>query len=249
MITASFSETVLSGSLLLALPIAALAGLVSFASPCIVPLIPGYVALLSGTAGQTGQTRSKPRLALGVLLFVLGFTAVFVLLGVAVSSLGFVLGERTDIVVRVLGVVVIVLGMGFMGAIPFLQAEKRVHLSPRASLWGAPLLGVVFGLGWTPCIGPTLAAVLTLGLSDGTVGRGALLAVAYCLGLGIPFFVVALWLERSGRALAWMRRHRLTLMRIGGGMLIILGALLVTGLWQQAVGQLQGWIDGFWVAI
>ncbi|WP_234996382.1 cytochrome c biogenesis CcdA family protein [Demequina sp. NBRC 110054] len=248
------ANTVLTGSLLVGIPVAMLAGLVSFASPCVVPLVPGYLGYVSGMAGagvgaSTRDKASRPRLIAGALLFVLGFSVVFVALGFLVSSAGAQLQERLDIVTRVLGVLIIVLGFGFMGAMPFLQAEKRVHVSPRAGLLGAPLLGVAFGLGWTPCIGPTLSAVLTLGLTEGSVTQGAILAFAYCLGLGLPFILLAAWFERSGRVLGWLRRHRLALMRVGGGLLIILGVALVTGLWERFTSLLQGWIDGFWVAI
>jgi cytochrome c-type biogenesis protein len=186
---------------------------------------------------------------MGALLFVVGFTAVFVVLGVAFGALGAQLHEQIDVVTRVLGVFIIVLGFVFMGAIPFLQVERRFHVTPRAGLVGAPLLGVAFGLGWTPCLGPTLAAVYALGLNEATQGRGVALAIAYSLGLGLPFLALALFMERSARVLAWLRKHRLALMRIGGAMLVVLGTMLVTGLWGTFTGALQGWIDGFWVAV
>ncbi len=249
-IGADFANTVLSGSLLLAIPVAMLAGLVSFASPCVVPLVPGYLGYVSGMAGaDAGGKKSRPRLVLGVLLFIAGFSAVFVTLAIVVSAAGAAFEAQLDIITRVLGVVVILMGLAFMGAMPFLQNERRFHVSPKAGLAGAPLLGIVFGLGWTPCIGPTLSAVITLGLTEGTVGRGALLAVAYCLGLGLPFLALALWFERSGRVLAWLRKHRRGLQIFGGAMLVVLGVMLVTGLWGALTGELQGWIDSFWVAV
>ncbi|WP_236683112.1 cytochrome c biogenesis CcdA family protein [Demequina globuliformis] len=249
-IGSDFASTVLSGSLLLAVPIAMLAGLVSFASPCVVPLVPGYLGYVSGMAGaDSGGKKSRPRLVLGVLLFIAGFSAVFVTLAIVVSAAGAAFEAQLDIITRVLGVVVILMGLAFMGAMPFLQNERRFHVSPKAGLAGAPVLGIVFGLGWTPCIGPTLSAVITLGLTEGTVGRGALLAVAYCLGLGLPFLALALWFERSGRVLAWLRKHRRALQLVGGAMLVILGVMLVTGLWGALTNELQGWIDSFWVAI
>ncbi|WNM27032.1 cytochrome c biogenesis protein CcdA [Demequina capsici] len=248
------AQQVLTGSLLIGIPVAMLAGLVSFASPCVVPLVPGYLGYVSGMAGagvgvSTRDRASRPRLVLGALLFVLGFSAVFVALGFLASSAGAQLQAQMDVVTRVLGVLIIVLGFGFMGAMPFLQAERRVHVSPRAGLLGAPLLGAAFGLGWTPCIGPTLSAVLTLGLNEGSQAQGAILAFAYCLGLGLPFLALAFWFERSGRVLGWLRRHRLALMRVGGALLIVLGVALVTGLWDRFTAVLQGWIDGYWVAI
>ena len=254
----AFGQTVISGSLLLAIPVALMAGLVSFASPCVLPLVPAYVGYLGGMTGSADRLGAGPtpvrtspapaparsRVLLGVALFVAGFTAVFVALAVLAGSLGGLLVEYQDPITRVLGVVVIVLGLGFLGLIPFLQNEKRVHLAPRAGLWGAPLLGVTFGLGWVPCIGPTLAAILTLSLDGGSAGRGALLAVAFCLGLGLPFLLVALFVDRSTGALAFLRRHRLAIMRIGGGLLVILGIALVTGVWGTWSSWLQGVLVG-----
>jgi cytochrome c-type biogenesis protein len=234
--------------------VALIAGLISFVSPCVVPLVPGYLGYVSGMAGASaagGSTAraSRPRLVLGVAMFVAGFTTVFVVLGVAFASLGARVGGQIDTITRVLGVLVVVMGFVFLGAVPFMQRERRVHVSPKAGMWGAPLLGVVFGLGWTPCIGPTLAAVLTLSLSEATATRGVILAVVYSLGLGIPFLVLALWIERSRAILGWLRRHRLALMRTGGAVLVVLGLLLVTGLWGQMTTHMQQWIDGFWVAV
>ena len=245
-----FAQTALTGSLLAALPVALIAGLVSFASPCVVPLVPGYLGYVSGMAGaDSGSERSRPRLLLGVLLFIAGFTAVFVTLGILVSSVGAQFSAELDIITRVLGLVVIAMGIAFMGSLPFLQTERRFHVNPKAGLAGAPLLGVVFGLGWTPCIGPTLSAVLALSLNEGTQGRGAILALAYCVGLGLPFLALALSMERSPRVLEWLRRHRRALMLVGGWMLVALGVMLVSGLWQALTSWLQGWIDGFWVAV
>ena len=242
--------TVLTGSLLAALPIAILAGLVSFASPCVVPLVPGYLGYVSGMAGaDVAAKRSRPRLVLGVLLFIAGFSAVFILLTIGVTALGAQFKEQLDVISRILGVVVILMGFAFMGAVPFLQAERRLHVSPRAGLAGAPLLGVAFGLGWAPCIGPTLASVIALSLTEGSQGRGVILALGYCLGLGLPFLALAFWIERSGKVLGWLRKHRLGLMRFGGAMLIVLGLLLVTGMWGNLTGLIQGWIDGFWTAV
>lgn len=253
--------TAFSGSLLLAVPVAMLAGLVSFASPCVLPLVPGYIGYVSGMAaasmnataeaGGTGGavlTRAKParsRVVAGVALFVLGFTVVFVSFGAAFGGLGSYLVRWEDVITRVLGAVVILLGLGFLGAVPFLQREARFHVTPRAGLWGAPLLGIVFGLGWTPCIGPTLGAVQALAIDEASAGRGALLGVAYCIGLGVPFLLVALGLGSSERMMDFLRRHRLAALRLGGGMLVLVGLLLVTGLWTQLTGAMQLWIGGF----
>lgn len=256
----AFGRTVTSGSMLLAVPVALLAGLVSFASPCVLPLVPGYLGYLGGMAGSsTGPSRTsgtggtatavrtapaRSRVLAGVALFVAGFTAVFVVYGVLAGSLGSALHRWQDPVSRVLGVVVILMGLSFLGLVPFLQNERRLHLAPRAGLWGAPLLGVTFGFGWTPCIGPTLAAILTLSLGDGSALRGGLLAVAFCVGLGLPFLLVALGVESSTRMLGFLRRHRLAMMRFGGAMLVVLGVALVTGVWNDWASWLQGQLTG-----
>jgi len=256
----AFGRTVTSGSMLLAVPVALLAGLVSFASPCVLPLVPGYLGYLGGMAGSsTGPSRTsgtggtatavrtapaRSRVLAGVALFVAGFTAVFVVYGVLAGSLGSALHRWQDPVSRVLGVVVILMGLAFLGLVPFLQNERRLHLAPRAGLWGAPLLGVTFGFGWTPCIGPTLAAILTLSLGDGSALRGGLLAVAFCVGLGLPFLLVALGVESSTRMLGFLRRHRLAMMRFGGAMLVVLGVALVTGVWNDWASWLQGQLTG-----
>ncbi len=247
----SFASTALSGSLVAAVAVAFLAGLVSFASPCVVPLVPSFLAYVTGMAGadSDGREATRPRLVLGAVLFVLGFTAVFVALLTGLSFAGAALASRSDVLVRVLGGVVIVMGLVFMGAVPFLDGEARIRLRPRAGLAGAPLLGAAFGFGWTPCIGPTLGAVAALALDDATVARGATLAVAYSLGLGLPFVLVALLMGRSAALLAALRRHRVALMRVGGALLVLLGALLVTGAWQSIANAIQGWIDGSWVAL
>jgi cytochrome c-type biogenesis protein len=195
------------------------------------------------------QDPARRRVVAGVALFVLGFTAVFVAFMAAAGAIGSYLVQWEGTIMRVLGVVVILMGLAFLGAVPFLQRERRMHLSPRAGLWGAPLLGVVFGLGWTPCIGPTLSAVQALALHEGTAARGALLSVAYSLGLGIPFLVAGFAFRRMLGAVAWVRRHQLWVTRLGGMMLIMVGLLLVTGLWDQWVGDLRSWVGGFEVAV
>jgi cytochrome c-type biogenesis protein len=248
------ASTAFSGSLLLAVPVAVLAGLVSFASPCVLPLVPGYIGYVSGMAAasmnataETGgvTTRVRPARSRVVGGVVLGFTAVFVSFGAAFGSLGTFLVQWEDVLTRVLGAVVILLGLGFLGAVPFLQREARFHLTPRTGLWGAPLLGVVFGLGWTPCIGPTLGAVQALAIDEASAGRGALLGVAYCIGLGVPFLLVALGLQSSERMMDFLRRHRLAALRMGGGLLVLVGLLLVSGLWTRLTGAMQLWIGGF----
>jgi cytochrome c-type biogenesis protein len=248
----TFATTAFSGPLLLALLVSLVAGAVSFASPCVLPLVPGYLGYLSGLTAQTLQPVGAPtsaaspprkgRLAIGVTLFVLGFALVFVAFGALAGSLGGALLRWQDPITRVLGVVVIVMGVAFLGGVPFLQREVRVHRRPPATLWGAPLLGVTFGLGWTPCIGPTLAAVMALSLEGGSPARGALLSSAYALGLGLPFVLLALGLQRSTRMLDVVRRHRRTISRVGGALLVLIGLALVTGLWGRWTQALQGLI-------
>jgi cytochrome c-type biogenesis protein len=246
----AFAETAFSGPLLLALPVAVLAGLVSFASPCVLPLVPGYLGYVTGLTGVELERQHRSRLVTGAALFVLGFTLVFVLLGFTAGQAGAALQRWDDEVARVLGVVVIILGLVFLGAFPALQRERRLHARPAAGLAGAPLLGVVFGLGWAPCIGPTLAAVIALSFTGGGGGgRGAVLAVAYCLGLGLPFVLVAAGVGRGMRALDVLRRHRLAVARAGGGMLVVVGVLLVTGVWTAWMNDLQGVIATFTPAI
>ena len=256
-----FATTVFSGSMLLAVPLALVAGLVSFASPCVLPLVPGYVGYVSGMAAAAAPGGAAPargrgvldagrrRVLAGVALFVAGFTLVFVSITAAAGAVGSYLVRWEDVITRGLGVVVVLLGLAFLGAVPALQRERRLHLSPRAGLWGAPLLGIVFGLGWTPCIGPTLGAVQALTLSDASAGRGVVLGIAYCLGLGVPFLLVALGLQSSQRMLGFLRRHRLAIMRVGGGLLVLIGLALVTGLWGSVTGALQGWIQGWETAV
>ncbi len=311
----SVTQTVTSGSLLLAIPLAALAGLVSFLSPCVLPLVPGYLSLITGLTGaelvgeeesmrtgrrelgvelpeRTGAASYAPhqqqrgaaqsnsgvevtasalvgtmpsnpasptqiapalkrqsRVLLGSALFVLGFSAVFVSYGLAFGALGSFLLGYYDAIHRILGVVVIALGLMFAGVIPGSQREWRLHRAPSFGLWGAPVLGVLFGLGWTPCIGPTLAAVQTLAFSQGSAGRGAILSLAYSLGLGLPFIFVGLGLRRAAGALGWIRRHNMLIMRIGGGMLVLVGLLLVTGLWDQVTIQMRVWSSAFTVSL
>jgi cytochrome c-type biogenesis protein len=241
----TFQETVLSGPLLLALPVALIAGLVSFASPCVLPLVPGYLGFLGGMTGSDlAETKGaeRGRLLAGVLLFVAGFTVVFVGLGYAFVSVGVRVMPYVDEIMRILGVVVVLMGLSFAGWLPFFQRERRLHLAPRATLAGAGLLGVTFGLGWVPCIGPTLAAISILALETGSADRGAVLALVYSLGLGVPFLVIALAFRRSARSVSFLKRHRVAIMRIGGIMLVVLGLALVSGVWQHLSQQLQGWV-------
>ncbi|MEV4181893.1 cytochrome c biogenesis CcdA family protein [Streptosporangium canum] len=239
--SADLASTVASGSLALALPIALAAGLVSFLSPCVLPLVPGYLSYVTGMSADP----KRGRMVMGIALFVLGFAAVFVAGGALFGGLGAALLGNADVITRVLGGLTVVLGLAFMGVIPGLQRDFRIHRLPAAGLAGAPLLGVVFGLGWTPCIGPTLGVVLTLGLTEGSAGRGALLAFVYALGLGLPFLAAGLAYRKALHTFKAIRRHSQLITRVGGGMLVAVGLLLVTGLWGELIVTMQGWIGGF----
>ncbi|WP_330297950.1 cytochrome c biogenesis CcdA family protein [Streptomyces sp. NBC_00503] len=244
------NTTVLNGALLLALPLALLAGLVSFFSPCVLPLVPGYLSYVTGVGGADLAEARRGRMLGGASLFVLGFTAVFVSTGALFGYFGETLAANKDLISRVLGGLVIVLGLFFMGAIPGLtMREFRFHKKPAAGMVGAPVLGVLFGLGWTPCMGPTLAAVNTLSLDQATAGRGALLTTVFCLGLGLPFIATALAFRKALGAFGWVKKHYAWVMRIGGGMLILTGLLLVTGMWSSIVSDMQSWTQGFTVGI
>ncbi|MBD2899822.1 cytochrome c biogenesis protein CcdA [Spirillospora sp. NPDC000708] len=238
-------ETVTSGSLVAAAPLAALAGLVSFLSPCVLPLVPGYLSYVTGMTGADLAEQRRGRLLSGVLLFVAGFSVVFVSYGVAFGGLGRWLLEYQDQITRVLGIVTIVFGLAFMGLIPGLQRTMKSGRLPSAGLAGAPLLGALFALGWTPCIGPTLGAVQSLAISEASATRGALLSLAYCAGLGVPFVVTAIAYRRALGAFGAVKRHYPLVMRIGGGMLVLIGVLLVSGLWGELNIELKSWISGF----
>ena len=247
----SFQRTVLDGSLLLALPIAALAGLVSFLSPCVLPLVPGYLSYMTGLSGADLATgdRVRGRILLGTLLFIAGFSLVFVTAGLALGWLGTFLAGHVTALQRVFGVLTILLGLAFMGLIPGMQRDFRLHRRPVLGLAGAPMLGVLFGLGWTPCIGPTLGAVLSLSVNEGSTARGAILAAAYCVGLGLPFLVTGLAYRKALGTFAWVRKHYVWVMRLGGAMLVVLGVLLVTGVWEDITVQLRVWVSGFETAV
>ncbi|CAM5319954.1 cytochrome c biogenesis CcdA family protein [Streptomyces coeruleorubidus] len=242
--------TVLNGALLVALPIALLGGLVSFFSPCVLPLVPGYLSYVTGVAGTDLAEARRGRMVAGASLFVLGFTAVFVSSGALFGYFGDTLQEHKDVLSKVLGVLMILMGVFFMGLMPwFTQREFRLHRKPVAGLVGAPLLGALFGIGWTPCIGPTLASVLALSSDQGSAGRGAALTVAYCLGLGVPFVLAAVAFRKALGAFGWIKRHYVWVMRIGGTMMIVTGLLLLTGAWDRIVQEMQVWSDGFTVGI
>jgi cytochrome c-type biogenesis protein len=236
----TFSSIASSGPLLIAVAVAALAGLASFLSPCVLPLVPGYLSYMTGLAGadlDAGQRRG--RVLAGTLLFVAGFAAVFVAVNILVASAALTLVANRRVLEIVGGALLIVLGLAFMGLVPGLQREWRVHKLPSAGLIGAPVFGAVFALSWIPCVGPTLGAVLALGTTTGSLGRAITLAIAYCLGLGIPFLIVGLGFRRILGVVKAIRRNSRWVTRIGGGMLVIVGILLVTGAWWHFVLWLQ----------
>lgn len=227
---------ILDGSLWVALPLALLAGLVSFLSPCILPLVPGYLGFVSGFAAK------RSRMVLGSVLFVLGFGVVFVGLGVLAGSLGFAISSSSVLMVwvqRVMGILVALLGLVMIGQFSFLQGTARMKVPANLGLWGAPLLGLAFGLGWTPCIGPTLSAVLALSLDQANAGRGLVLAIAFTLGIGLPFILLASGFSWASASVAFIRKNIRTVNLVGGGLLIALGVLMATGLWQTLIGSLQ----------
>lgn len=267
------------GSLLVAIPIAVLAGLLSFLSPCVLPLVPGYLGFIGGAvsarepravapgvsapksqeksasgADSTSLGAESPRiltasaveqpargrLLLGVLLFIAGFTVVFVSIAMLGGTLGRFLLEYADLITRILGVLIIAMGLVFIGVFGLAQRIARPQIRGNLGLVGAPLLGIALGIGWAPCIGPTLAAILAMSFDSGSVGRAALLGVAYSLGLGIPFVLLTLGFGWATRSVAFVRRHIRTVNVIGGVLLIILGLLMVTGVWTTLMAQLQG---------
>ncbi|MFC7375962.1 MULTISPECIES: cytochrome c biogenesis CcdA family protein [unclassified Brachybacterium] len=263
-IGAAFQATALSGSLLLAIAVAAAAGLVAFLSPCVLPVVPGYLGYVSGLAGQSGvvagtRGRTSParkgakpgtgRMLAGSLLFVAGFAAVFMVLGGFAGALGYLLQEYSVWIDRVAGAIVILMGLVFLGVFPGLGANRPVSSKrPDAGLLGAPLMGLVFGLSWTPCIGPTYAAIVALSLNgggDGAALRGGVLALAYSLGLGIPFVLFALLFERALGLSKKLSRHRRSIGLVSGALLITIGVLLMTGQWSAWMGDLQSVISTF----
>lgn len=274
----AFQATALSGSLLLAIAVAAAAGVVAFLSPCVLPVVPGYLGYVSGLAGQSataagagsrasgsGRTRtrkrggssaagpagvSRGRMVAGSALFVAGFTVVFMLLGGFAGAVGYLLQEYAVWINRVAGVIVILMGLLFMGVFPQLSGTRSISgKRPDAGLLGAPLLGLVFGLSWTPCIGPTYAAIIALSLDSGADGgaamRGGILALAYSLGLGLPFVLFALLFERALGISRALSRHRRTIGLLSGALLVVIGVLLLTGQWAAWMNQLQGMIATF----
>jgi cytochrome c-type biogenesis protein len=281
----SVTTLVHSGPLLLAIPVAAAAGAVTFLSPCCLPLVPGYLAYITGISGTDASadggavatadadadlsaagaaggvtTRARTsaaapthpprgRAVAGALLFVLGFSAVFSLIGLAAGGVGELLKTHTDGITQVLGGVTILLGLLFFGAFDRFMFAGRIFkpsFTPRAGLAGAPVLGVMFGIGWSPCIGPTLGVVMALSLQSGTAARGAFLCFIYGLGLGVPFLIVAVIFQRMVGVLGFFKRNARMVSRIGGALLIIVGLLEVTGAWTAAISWLKDhWFNSY----
>ncbi len=265
---------VADGSLLIAIPIAILAGAISFLSPCVLPLVPGYLGFIGGavsarpaprvrslarssqdssanvrdtddsaksvTTAETDAAPPRGRLVLGVLLFIAGFTVVFVSMAMLGGTLGRFLLEYQDLITRILGVVIIAMGFVFIGWFGLAQRISRPQVRGNLGLIGAPLLGIALGIGWAPCIGPTLAVILTMAFDSGSAARAALLGVAYSLGLGIPFLLLTLGFGWATRSVSFVRRHIRVVNLIGGAVLIVLGLLMVTGVWTAVMAQLQG---------
>lgn len=251
----ALSDLAASGPLLLGMLAAALAGLVSFASPCVIPLVPGYLSYLTGVVGgemtfeQEGPrvTRKRGAVAAAAGLFVLGFTVVFLLATVSVFGAISLIRVNADTLMRIGGVVTILMGVVFMGAVPVLQKDTRLQPKRWATWIGAPLLGGVFALGWTPCLGPTLAAIISVsvGTQGVTAARGVVLVIAYCLGLGLPFLLVALGSMRAVRSVDYLRRHSRQIQLIGGIAMIAVGLLLVTGAWNTFIGWTRELTAGY----
>jgi cytochrome c-type biogenesis protein len=244
------NQTVLNGALLVALPVALLGGLVSFFSPCVLPLVPGYLSYVTGVAGTDLAEARRGRMVVGASLFVLGFSAVFVSGGALFGYFGSTLQGYKNTLSTVLGVLMVLMGVFFMGLMPWLtQREFRFHRRPTTGLVGAPILGALFGVGWTPCIGPTLASVNLLAARESSAGRGVVLMIAYCIGLGVPFVLTAIAFRKALGAFGWVKRHYVWVLRTGGTMMIVTGVLLLTGAWDSLVQQMQTWSDGFSVGI
>lgn len=234
----AFASTILDGSLILALAVAAGAGIIAFLSPCVFPVVPGYLAYVSGIAGQSEKKSRTLRIVLGASLFVLGFTLIFMIMGGFIGALGYALKAHTRLINIIAGIIVILMGLLFIGLFPKLSTEVRVSKRPDAGLIGAPLMGIIFGFSWTPCIGPTFAAVTSLALDGASAWRGMVLALAYALGLGLPFIAFSLVFDRALNWSKWLNKNRKAITIAGGASLIIIGTLLVSGVWAALMDQL-----------
>ncbi len=234
----SFANTVTDGPLLVAAGTAALVGVLGFLSPCVLPLVPGYLSYVTGLSGG-GDVPAPRRTIAGAALFVAGFSAVFIASGAILGVVGQRIAADRLLLERVAGAVTIVMGLVFVGRIRPLQRTLKFRRLPQAGLAGAPLVGAAFGLAWTPCLTPTVSAVYTLAISQDTAGRGAILAAAYCLGLGVPFLLVAAGFGWLSRVLGFVRRHHQLIGAIGGGVLVVMGILLLSGVWDHWMNLLR----------
>lgn len=233
------------GSLLLAIFVSFFAGIISFLSPCVLPLVPGYLSVITGMSADTDKKIHRSKAVLATLLFILGFSLVFVSIGMFFGSLGGWLLSNIQLLERIFGVLIILLGFSYLGFINLFNKEYKFHKKTQSGLVGAFILGFVFSLGWTPCIGPTLAAVQSLAFSEATLFRGAILSVSYSLGLGIPFILLTILFEKSLNTVQWLRKKQKYFVFVGGILLIILGLLLVTGLWNLVSIELRVIMAGF----
>jgi len=233
-----FVNNLFDGFLLVAIPLSILAGVVSFASPCVLPLVPGYLSFAAG------YSQARGRIFLGSLLFVLDFSALFISYGLLFGSIGAEISAHEEIITRVLGVFTIILGLVFAGAFPMMPT-LRPRVSTTGGLIGAPVLGFLFGIGWTPCIGPALATVQTLAFSESSAFRGAILSLGYCIGLGLPFIATGLFFDKSEKLRKFLTRHGRAISIFGGVLLIIIGLLQVTGIWNSLMIDLRSTISEF----
>lgn len=232
------------GQLFVAIPIALLAGFLSFLSPCILPLVPGYLGYVGGLTGPDGK-HDRSRLLVGVGLFIVGFMAVFVATTAVAGAVGTWLVIYDDVIVRFAGVLVIALGLVFIGQFSFFQRTVKPRWVPATGIAGAPLLGIVFGLGWTPCLGPTLVTITALSLNSASATQGAILGVFYSLGLGIPFLLVAIGFGWVATSVSWVKKHLRIINIIGGSILVVIGVLMVSGLWSMLMSELGAVINVF----
>jgi cytochrome c-type biogenesis protein len=233
-----FVHQILNGMLVTAFPIAVIAGLISFFSPCVLPLVPGYLSFAAG------MSKSRGRVFVASLLFVLGFTTLFVSYGVLFGGLGSKILVHQGLLTRVLGVIMIIMGLIFMDVFPMMPTYKP-RISVVGGLIGAPILGFLFGVGWTPCIGPVLAMVITLAFEQASAIRGATLSLGYCIGLGIPFVLTGLFLDRSVKLRRFISRRGNIITNVGGGFLILIGIMQVLGIWGHYMNSLRSLISNF----
>jgi len=231
-------DQLFSGFLLVAFPIAILAGLISFLSPCVLPLVPGYLSFAAG------YSKAKGRVFLGSILFVLGFSVLFISYGALFGGIGARISTNDEVITRVLGVITILLGLIFMGSFPMMRTFSP-KIATNGGLIGAPLLGFLFGIGWTPCIGPALATVQTLAFQESSAARGAILSFGYCIGLGAPFIASGLYLDKSERLRKYLTKRGDLISKIGGVLLILIGIAQVLGLWTDLMISMRSLITEF----